>query len=122
MVKRFSQYTNIDDAWPSVLIDQQTINDFQKTMEFLKRAGYTDIDLFGLLTNRDWPMDIESVLTPREKSSRPPIIHIIHSNGLQLIYGLGVYSWGLIRLFKTIQKFEDQPFWLYVARKLSLKN
>ena len=84
----------LDDAWPSVLIDQQTINDFQKTMEFLKRAGYTDIDLFGLLTNRDWPMDIESVLTPERKSQVDHLIHIIHSNGLQLIYGLGVYSWG----------------------------
>jgi hypothetical protein len=91
----------LDDAWPSVLIDQHTINDFQKTMEFLKKAGYTDIDLFGLLTNRDWPIDIESVLTSERKSQVEHLIHIIHSNGLQLIYGLGVYSWGFDTIFKN---------------------
>jgi len=84
----------LNEAWPSVLIDQQIMSDFQKTTEFLKKAGYTDIDLSGLLTNRDWPGDIESVLTPERKSQVDHLIHIIHSSGLQLIYGLGVYSWG----------------------------
>jgi len=84
----------VDEAWPSVLIDQQTISDFQNTMKFLNIAGYTHIDLFGLITNRDWPMNIESVLTSERKGQVEQLNHIIHSNNLELIYGLGVYSWG----------------------------
>jgi len=83
-----------NEKWPSVIIDQQTMSDFQQTMRFIHRAGFTAIDLFGLLTNRDWPQDIETVISSDRKALVDRLIEIVHSHNLELIYGLGVYSWG----------------------------
>jgi len=89
------------ENWPSVIIDRRTTEDFQQTIRLLKQAGYTALDIFGLLTNRDWPLQIETVISPARKRQVAGLIEAAHRADIKVIYGLGVYSWGFDTIIKT---------------------
>ena len=77
-----------------------------KNHGIFKRIGYTDIDcLVCTIEIGRWTL---SVLTPENQVDR--LIHIIHSMVLQLIYGLGVYSWGFDTIIQNDPEVRDQPF------------
>ena len=83
-----------DEDWPSIRIDDGTMYSLNKTMAFLKSAGYNYVDMFGLITNHNWKEDIPSTVSAERKEQVKRVIEIMHKYGLKLIYGLGVYSWG----------------------------
>jgi hypothetical protein len=89
------------ENWPSVIIDRRTTADFTKTVRLLKQSGYTALDIFGLLTNHDWPLEIERVISPARKRQVGALIEAAHRNELKVIYGLGVYSWGFDTIIKS---------------------
>lgn len=93
----------VEENWPSIRIDQETLNSLETTMAFLKKAGYNYFDVFGLITNNNWNPDITSTVDDKRREVVKQAIDIIHKNGIKLIYGLGVYSWG----FETI--IEQNP-------------
>ena len=84
-----------DEDWPSVRIDGDTLESLDETMAFLKGAGYNCFDVFGLITNHSWEDDIASTVGEERRRQVKQAIDIVHRHGLKLIYGLGVYSWGL---------------------------
>jgi hypothetical protein len=91
----------VGEDWPSVKIDARTIEDFSGTIAGLAAARYTALDIFGLLTNRDWPSDIRSVVDRKRKAQVERCIDIAHAGGIRIIYGLGVYSWGFESIIKA---------------------
>ena len=91
----------LHEDWPAVRIDARTIEDFSSTIDSLKAAHYTALDIFGLLTNRDWPLDIQSVVDRERKAQVDRCIDIAHASGIRIIYGLGVYSWGFESIIKA---------------------
>lgn len=84
----------VDESWPSIRIDEHTLESLDMTMDFLHSAGYNAFDVFGLLTNNNWTQDIVSTVDEKRKSQVRQVIDIVHRHDLKLIYGLGVYSWG----------------------------
>lgn len=82
------------EDWPSIIIDEETLSSLDKTMKFVKDAGYEYFDVFGLITNNRWTNDIVSTVDEERRALVRQAIDIIHKHGLKLIYGLGVYSWG----------------------------
>ena len=48
----------VDEDWPSIRIDADTLSSLENTMAFLKMAGYNYLDVFGLITNHSWEDDI----------------------------------------------------------------
>lgn len=52
-----------DEDWPSIRIDENTIDSLTKTMRFLRDAGYEYFDVFGLITNNNWTNDIISTVS-----------------------------------------------------------
>jgi len=88
----------IIDSWPSVIIDKRILDDYKEMMVLLKRAGYNAFDIFGLLTNHNWPLDIKSVITSERKHLVEDMIKTAHNNDIKIIYGLGVYSWGFDKI------------------------
>ena len=86
-----------DEDWPSIRIDDGTMYSLNKTMAFLKSAGYNYVDMFGLITNHNWKEDIPSTVSAERKEQVKRVIEIMHKYGLKLIYGLGVYSWGFMK-------------------------
>ena len=84
----------VDEDWPSIRIDADTLSSLENTMAFLKMAGYNYLDVFGLITNHSWEDDIVSTVSAERREKVRAVIDIVHRNGLKVIYGLGVYSWG----------------------------
>ena len=84
----------VDEDWPSIRIDEDTLDSLEETMAFLKKAGYNYLDVFGLITNHAWEDDIAATVSAERREKVNRVIDIVHRNGLKLIYGLGVYSWG----------------------------
>lgn len=84
----------VDEDWPSIRIDADTLDSFDRTTAFLHDAGYNYLDVFGLITNHSWTDDIASTVDDTRMAQIRCAIDIAHKNGLKLIYGLGVYSWG----------------------------
>ncbi len=82
------------ENWPAVTLDGRTAADFESTVRLLKQAGYTALDVFGLLTNHDWPVQIETVIGPARRKQVERLLAAARRHGLPVIYGLGVYSWG----------------------------
>ena len=89
------------EEWPSIRIDEETLSSLDKTMKFIKEAGYEYFDVFGLITNNRWTNDIVSTVNEERKALVRQAIDIIHKHGLKLIYGLGVYSWGFEDIVAT---------------------
>ena len=84
----------VEEDWPSIRIDEDTLDSLEETMAFLEKAGYNCFDVFGLITNHSWEDDIVSTVSPERVEKVRRVIDIVHAHGLKLIYGLGVYSWG----------------------------
>ena len=84
----------VDEDWPSIRIDEDTLDSLDRTTAFLHAAGYNYLDVFGLITNHSWADDIASTVDDARKAQIRRAIDVVHKNGLKLIYGLGVYSWG----------------------------
>ncbi|MEG1812808.1 MAG: hypothetical protein RR296_05135 [Clostridia bacterium] len=84
----------MDEQWPSIRIDEHTLESLDRTMAFLSEAGYNYLDVFGLITNHNWEDDIVSTVDCERKRQVEQVVEIVHRHGLKLIYGLGVYSWG----------------------------
>jgi hypothetical protein len=91
----------IIDSWPSIIIDKRTMEDYKSMILHLKESGYNALDVFGLLTNRDWPMDIESVLSRERKKLVDTMIDFAHKEEIKIIYGLGNFSWGFDQIIKN---------------------
>jgi hypothetical protein len=89
------------ENWPSVIIDHRIIEDFEATVRLLKQAGYTALDVFGLLTNHDWPLQIETVIDVPRKHQVDALIETAHRYDIEIIYGLGVYSWGFDTIIRN---------------------
>ena len=86
------------EEWPSIRLDENIITDFKNLIIFLENSGFTALDIFGLVTNSDWTPEIASVIDERRKNQITELIDFAHSRNIEIIYGLGVYSWG----FNTI--------------------
>ena len=93
-----------DEDWPSIRIDESTLDSLDFTMEFLSRAGYNCFDVFGLITNHSWEDDIPSTVSPERVEKVRKVIDIVHKHGLKVIYGLGVYSWGFDGIISRNEK------------------
>jgi hypothetical protein len=91
----------INEDWPSIRIDQETLASLETTMAFIKAAGYNTFDVFGLITNNNWKDDIVSTVDEERKNLVRCAIDIVHKNGIKLIYGLGIYSWGFELIIKN---------------------
>ena len=91
----------IIDHWPSVIIDKRTMEDYTDMIRLLKDTGYNALDIFGLLTNSDWPMDIESVISAERKKLVDEMIENAHRHDIKIIYGMGVFSWGFDQIIKN---------------------
>lgn len=87
-----------DEDWPSVRIDEDTLSSLGQTAAFLRQAGYNYLDVFGLITNQNWEPKIEDTVSQERMEKVREVISIFHQEGLKVIYGLGVYSWGFERL------------------------
>lgn len=83
-----------DAQWPSMRLDTALLRDYQQSCRLLKDLGFNELVVWGLYVANDWPVDISSAVTPERGAMVERLIETAHRNGLRVLNGLGVYSWG----------------------------
>jgi hypothetical protein len=86
--------------WPSIVIDQPLIDDYNETLDFLHRSGMNEITIWGLFTNSHWEPEVEKTIDAEREIKVRGIISNAHQNGIKILCGLGVYSWGFNKIIK----------------------
>lgn len=96
--------------WPSMRIDEPLLNDYRNTFRLMKRLGFEDLCVWGLYVSRAWPIDINSAMTPERARKVERLIGDAQANGIHILSGLSVYSWGfgeILRANPRLRKTEN---------------
>lgn len=78
--------------------DESLMRDYERALRTIADLGFNAICVWGLATARDWPLDLNSALSPARAEFMARMRDKAHERGLKMLSGLGVYSWG----FETI--------------------
>jgi len=89
------------ERWPYHVLDEQAEKDIINCVRLQGEAGYNIFTIWGLLATWGWPCDIASVLTAERRERVDRIIKAAHDNGMKIITGVGVYSWGFDEIVKN---------------------
>jgi len=95
-----SRTAHLGVQWPSVVIDQDLIDDYTETLDFLHRSGMNEITVWGLFTNSYWEPEIGKTIDAEREIKVRAIIKDAHQKGIKILCGLGVYSWGFNKIIK----------------------
>ena len=95
--------------WPSMRLDEPLLNDYRETLRLMKRLGFEDLCVWGLYVSRAWPVDIPSAVTPERATQIQKLIHDAKANGIRVISGLGVYSWGFEEILRANPRLRKTP-------------
>lgn len=82
------------EEWPSIIIDEETEDSLSACLDLAKNAGYDSLNVFGLLANYSWKTDIAATVPEGRRAKVERIQKAVHDRGMNLLYGMGVYSWG----------------------------
>ena len=88
-------------------LDETLVDEYRQTFRLMHRLGYNNAVIWGLYVSRDWPAEISKAVTPERGRLVEQVISAAHAEGLRVISGLGVFSWGfeeLIRAFPALSR------------------
>jgi len=88
------------EPWPYPVLDEQAEKDIINCVRLQSEAGYNIFTVWGLLSTWGWPCDIISSVTTERRERVDRIIKAAHDNGMKIITGVGVYSWGFDEIVK----------------------
>jgi hypothetical protein len=91
-------------AWPSMRLDERLLRDYRESLLTLRRLGFYEVAIWGLYVSRNWPTDIPSAVSPERGASVERLIDEVHRQGLRVLSGLGVYSWGFEEIIRANPK------------------
>ncbi|HZT31332.1 MAG TPA: hypothetical protein VFA33_15690 [Bryobacteraceae bacterium] len=83
------------ENWPYGEMDEKTVEGIVRALDVQSQAGYTAIDLAGLLSTYSWPVDIRSVAGKVRVGHVNRIIRAAHERDIKVLcLPAGVMSWG----------------------------
>ncbi len=91
--------TNAD--WPSMRLDAALVKDYRETFRLMKEWQLKELCVWGLYVSRSWPLDIGSSVTAERGKLVEKLIDDAHDQGIRVVPGLGIYSWGFDRILKA---------------------
>lgn len=91
--------TNAD--WPSMRLDAALLKDYRDTFRLMKEWQLKELCVWGLYVSRSWPLDIQSSVTRERGKLVAKLIDDAHDQGIRVVSGLGIYSWGFDQILKA---------------------
>jgi len=88
-------------GWPADTFDDVTVSSLVRTLELNAAYGYNYFDIYGLFATWGWPANLADAATPERVRRVRQVLDAAHSNGIKVIYGMGVYSWGFDEIIKA---------------------
>ncbi len=86
------------EGWPSIRIDPNLTDDYDKTLDFMAARGLNEITLWGLFTAKSWEPVIENTIDADRKALINTWVNKAHSRGIKVLSGMGVFSWGFSKI------------------------
>jgi len=77
------------------------LEEYKKTFRLMRALGYNNAVIWGLYVSRYWPGDLPKAVTPERGKLVGQIIDAAHAEGLRVVNGLGVFSWGFEELIRA---------------------
>jgi hypothetical protein len=102
-------FADTSAEWPSMRIDGPLLNDYRVTFRLMKSLGFQDLCIWGLYVSRAWPVDIGSAVTPERAALVERLIRDAQANGIRIVSGLGVYSWGFEDILRANPRLRKTP-------------
>ena len=98
-----SEFINrpLTGGWPQIPLDDATLADFDGYLSLCQQANYTDIIIWGLFVDRNWPLDIVSCVDADRKRRIQYLVDAAHQRGIRVYTGLGLYSWGFEEILRA---------------------
>ena len=91
-------------AWPSMRIDERLLADYRESLRLMRGLGFNEISIWGLYVARAWPLDIVSAVSRERGAAVERLIEDAHREGIRVLSGLGVYSWGFDEIIRANPK------------------
>lgn len=88
-------------SWPSMKVDEPLLRDYTETFRLMREWKLLNLCIWGLYVSRAWPLDLSTAVTPARAALMERLIADAHSQGVRVISGLGVYSWGFDEILKA---------------------
>lgn len=88
-------------AWPSMKLDEPLLRDYRETFRLMREWKLQDLCIWGLYVSRAWPVNLSDSVTKERGKLVETLIADAHSEGVRVISGLGVYSWGFDEILKA---------------------
>jgi hypothetical protein len=86
------------ENWPAPQFDDEAVQSAIRAMDVQAPASFNYLDVWGLFATYGWPRDIVSAVTPDRKARIERLIDAAKQRGMQVVLGLGTYSWGYDRI------------------------
>lgn len=80
--------------WPAITLNEQILADYAATFATMRAAGLNEIVVWGLFVAGAWPVAVEAAVDPVRADRLRRLIASAHEHGINILAGLGVYSWG----------------------------
>lgn len=87
--------------WPSMKLDEPLLRDYSQTFRLMREWKLQDLCIWGLYVSRAWPLDLNASVTKQRGKLVEKLVADAHSQGVRVISGLGVYSWGFDNILKA---------------------
>jgi hypothetical protein len=91
-------------AWPSMRLDATLVAEYCETFRLMHLLGFNNAVIWGLYVSRYWPKDLASAVAPERGPMVQQIIDFAHSEGIRVVCGLGVFSWGYEKLIREFPR------------------
>ena len=95
------------EAWPSITIDSQLIADYDQTFAFMHDHHMNEITIWGFFTNSAWDTSITGTITAGRADTVRLLIKKAHAQGVKVLSGMGVYSWGFDKIIAAHSELTD---------------
>ena len=87
--------------WPSMRLDGTLAAEYKQTFRLMRQLGYNNAVIWGLYVSRYWPTDLSTTMPPERGRLAKQVIDAAHAEGLRVVCGLGVFSWGFEKLIQA---------------------
>ena len=82
-------------------LDEALLRDYRETFRLMREWKLDNLCVWGLYVSRAWPVNLEDSVSEQRGKLVEKLIAEAHSQGVRVISGLGVYSWGFDEILKA---------------------
>jgi hypothetical protein len=94
----------LHEPWPVITLDDEMMSDFYEIFDLCQQVGFDKMVIWGLFVSRRWPVPLVQAVDEQRRKQIQKLLDAAHKRGIQILSGLGVYSWGFEEIIEKFPK------------------